>query len=734
MSSSFSDLLRLEKQADGENSSTWGQLLNTVLEMIEDAIAGRGVVDFATDANHTLTVNNSATDEARMAILHLTSTGSLSATRDLIVPTSSKKYIVKNATTGGQSIQVKTSAGTGITIANGETRIVYCDGTNVADPLGFAQSGIADSVATTVEAKLQDMPASPEDAPVPSDGTDATAKLNALLAREWVQLAAAASYTSTTGEVNIRNKLEGSPGGTLECTAAAASYDFAVSEDGAVLRDVVISSVGVQALIGNSGVTDVELHNPRITNRPGSSGHHGLYLNAAGIGGWKLISGEIDADGYACVIDSAVDGSGFVVMGAKLTSQYSDALEINTPTNSIKDGVVLGNILTTTTTGSASGSGFPVGIASGQNWSFMGNAIPQARREAFHVEDGVKTLSFVGNVARDAKRDGLVIIPDSAGEARGIVFVAQNLEADSSVASMVGMLHAVQPSSGAKSVSSITLSGQVATVTTGAAHGFYTGMQCTVAGADQTEYNVAGLIDVTGPTTFDYYVNGSPATPATGTITATGGVYYTPAHVMVANRVKDFDIGVTPGPGFVICDKNVLEEATTASIRGANSVLIGENLASQQVGRPAALVTWDGSGGFYGKIYSDKTPTAVMTRTTTGLPGVLRGFCFPGTPYVHAGGTTDNVPLVALPDLAKGRIRVRLQSRVSGADFAYVSADIHWDGTTLQVTNALRRNNTGVGGGTTFSHGSGNLIVPVFFASASVFYSIVDFDGEWVKY
>jgi hypothetical protein len=41
---------------------------------------------------------------------------------------------VRNATTGGQSIVVKTAAGSGITIANGTTAIVLCNGTDVIDP------------------------------------------------------------------------------------------------------------------------------------------------------------------------------------------------------------------------------------------------------------------------------------------------------------------------------------------------------------------------------------------------------------------------------------------------------------------------------------------------------------------------------------------------------------------------------------------------------------------------
>ena len=70
------------------------------------------------------------------------------------------------------------------------------------------------------------------------------------------------------------------------------------------------------------------------------------------------------------------------------------------------------------------------------------------------------------------------------------------------------------------SVSSITRSGQVATVTTATDHNLASGITVTIAGADQTEYNIAAVITVTALDQFTYIVAGSPVTTATGTITA----------------------------------------------------------------------------------------------------------------------------------------------------------------------------------------------------------------------
>jgi hypothetical protein len=63
-------------------------------------------------------------------MLVLTDTGvALTGAATVICPTASKIYIVKN--TSGQSATITTAAGTGVSIPNGETMFVFCDGTNV---------------------------------------------------------------------------------------------------------------------------------------------------------------------------------------------------------------------------------------------------------------------------------------------------------------------------------------------------------------------------------------------------------------------------------------------------------------------------------------------------------------------------------------------------------------------------------------------------------------------------
>jgi len=138
MASTYSDL-KFELIGTGDQSGTWGTTTNdNIGTAIEQALTGFGNPVFTTDANLTISLTNTvALQTARALVLNATSSGSLTATRELIVPTIEKQYIVQNNTSGAQSITVKTSGGTGITISNGRKAHLYVDGTNVIQMFDF---------------------------------------------------------------------------------------------------------------------------------------------------------------------------------------------------------------------------------------------------------------------------------------------------------------------------------------------------------------------------------------------------------------------------------------------------------------------------------------------------------------------------------------------------------------------------------------------------------------------
>lgn len=143
MASSYTSLLRLTLPVTGELSGTWGDTVNTgITALLDTSIAGTATV-VMTDANYTLTTANGSADEARAMIVVATSS-TLTATRDVICPAASKLYFVTNSTTGGQSIRFKTSAGTGITVSNGASVCLRCDGTNVVTAISATSVAVGD--------------------------------------------------------------------------------------------------------------------------------------------------------------------------------------------------------------------------------------------------------------------------------------------------------------------------------------------------------------------------------------------------------------------------------------------------------------------------------------------------------------------------------------------------------------------------------------------------------------
>lgn len=127
MPSTYTTRLRLEKQADGENDTSWGSRTNTVFDLIDDAISGMTTVA-TTGGTTTLTTNNSAADEARRAILKVT--GALVSNATIVIPAQTKTYLVWNATSGAYTLTIKTSGGVGVVVTQGYKAIIFCDGTD----------------------------------------------------------------------------------------------------------------------------------------------------------------------------------------------------------------------------------------------------------------------------------------------------------------------------------------------------------------------------------------------------------------------------------------------------------------------------------------------------------------------------------------------------------------------------------------------------------------------------
>jgi len=132
MANSTSASLKLTVQATGENSGTWGQITNTNLLILEQAIGGFQSVAITTGA--TLTFSNGALSNGKNQVLKLT--GTIAGAVNVVIPDSIEKtFVVDNATSGAHTVTFKTSSGTGVTWAAADkgTKMIYSDGTNVVD-------------------------------------------------------------------------------------------------------------------------------------------------------------------------------------------------------------------------------------------------------------------------------------------------------------------------------------------------------------------------------------------------------------------------------------------------------------------------------------------------------------------------------------------------------------------------------------------------------------------------
>jgi|TARA_R100001594_G_C4025127_1_gene260009 hypothetical protein len=153
MANSTSASLKLTIQATGENSGTWGQITNTNLLILEQAIGGYDAFN-VTNASRALTFTNGAVSNGKNEVIKLT--GTLSANVNVTIADSIEKtYIVQDACDHADyTLTFKTTSGTGILLCEGHTYQLWSDGTNVYKANEY-KVWRAVSAAETVQAGAQ---------------------------------------------------------------------------------------------------------------------------------------------------------------------------------------------------------------------------------------------------------------------------------------------------------------------------------------------------------------------------------------------------------------------------------------------------------------------------------------------------------------------------------------------------------------------------------------------------
>jgi hypothetical protein len=360
MATAYTPILKLALPVTGELNGTWGTVVNdNITSMVEQAVAGLATINTWAANSHTLTTADGTTSESRCAMLVIDDdgAGNPSAAATVICPTATKSYIVRNLC--GQTVTVKTSAGTGVAVPNNQAALVFCDGTNVVTG-AFNGDVVGPASATDTAIAIYDGTTGKliKNTGVTIDGSNnvsGVAQLNAttldatnlevtnLKAKDGT---AAGSIADSTGVVTLASSVLTTTdinGGTVDGTTIGASTPSTV-----VATQVDITAQGDLRLQDTTGGQYVALQAPATVatsytlTLPVDDGTSGqaLITDGSGVLSWSTAASG-DVYGPASATDNAVaryDGTtGKIIQNSAVTIADDGATVI--AANSTTDGL-----------------------------------------------------------------------------------------------------------------------------------------------------------------------------------------------------------------------------------------------------------------------------------------------------------------------------------------------------------------------------------------------------------
>ena len=134
MPSTYNEL-GIQLMVTGENAGTWGDYTNTNLNIIQQSVAGYEAVAITDGSTKAMDITDgsvvTADNLARNMIIKLT--GTMTGASIVTVPDSVEKiYMVHNTVDhADNTLTFKTAGGTGVLLCEGNSYVLYSDGTNV---------------------------------------------------------------------------------------------------------------------------------------------------------------------------------------------------------------------------------------------------------------------------------------------------------------------------------------------------------------------------------------------------------------------------------------------------------------------------------------------------------------------------------------------------------------------------------------------------------------------------
>ena len=138
MASTYTTNIRLTKQGDGDNANTWGEILNNVLSLVDQAVGSYTTITVGATSSVALTENQGSADQSRSAVLEIAGTvGGAHTSIFVYLPAgAAKTYAIKNAvsanTTSSDAVILRVAGQTqNVTVPTGGVGYFFTNGTSV---------------------------------------------------------------------------------------------------------------------------------------------------------------------------------------------------------------------------------------------------------------------------------------------------------------------------------------------------------------------------------------------------------------------------------------------------------------------------------------------------------------------------------------------------------------------------------------------------------------------------